>query len=309
MVGSTDSARYKLCEARIVARWPTFLSIRRDHLSQAARFGKAPEQVTEQILSALFTTVLDWRTSDINYQVSYADMLLTASAYRWVLVEAKRPGALAWHRQAVARALDQACRYADEQDVRTVAISDGKMFYAADRVHGGLRPRVFVDLESPLPPADLWWLSVFGIYNDRLDPEGAALQLLPIMIDDEGSPRAGAAGADELLDRKHNRPARCFAYVGNARDPRTWKLPYLLADGSVDRRRLTGAINAVLKSHRGERVLIPEAAIVDVLVRLGKAAKSVGRLDPTSSTTAGANPDCYELLRNALRQHGRLADI
>ena len=46
-------------------------------------------------------------------------------------------------RAAVHRALEQARRYADEQKVTCIAVSDGVMFYAANIEEGGLhRPHL-----------------------------------------------------------------------------------------------------------------------------------------------------------------------
>lgn len=69
-----------------------------------------------------------------------------------VFATVKRPGSLAWSRRAVECALDQAMRYASEQRVKAVAISDGLMLYAADVADGGLRDRIFVSLSESDPP-------------------------------------------------------------------------------------------------------------------------------------------------------------
>ncbi len=75
--------------------------------------------------------------SDFNNQVDRADIVLTDHGIKRLIVEVKRPGSLAWNRRAVEGALDQAARYASEQKVRSVAISDGVMLYAADTVFPG----------------------------------------------------------------------------------------------------------------------------------------------------------------------------
>ena len=48
--------------------------------------------------------------------------------------------------------------------------------------------------------------------------------------------------------------SRCFACVGNAADPHTWKLPHLDASGVVEERRIPKAIQAVLTNYRGVKV-------------------------------------------------------
>jgi hypothetical protein len=72
----------------------------------------------------LFTHVLDWAKGDVDYQVGHADMVLTQNLVKLLVIEAKCPGALAWHRKAVHSALEQVSRYADEQKIKRVAISD-----------------------------------------------------------------------------------------------------------------------------------------------------------------------------------------
>jgi hypothetical protein len=62
---------------------------------------------------------------------------------------------------------------------------------------------------------------------------------------------AGTLASDDLVDPKYRLPAVCFAYVGNAADPRTWHLPYLLADGTPDLATLPKAIQAILSNNRG----------------------------------------------------------
>ena len=128
--------------------WPGFRERRRLRLRERERYGHAAERATEEILEDLFTSVLDWSVGDLNHQVGYADLLLTRLGIKYLIVEAKRPGSLAWSRAAVERALEQASRYAHEQRVQTVAISDGYMLYAGDVAGGRLRDRTFIPLDG-----------------------------------------------------------------------------------------------------------------------------------------------------------------
>jgi len=123
------------------------------------------EKVAENILEDLFTRVLDWILADVNLQVGRADIVLSELGIKRLVLEVKRPGALAWHRPAVGAALEQALGYAASQKVGAVAVSDGRMLYAADVAHGGLRDRLYVNLDVSEPPLQLWWLSVHGIYR------------------------------------------------------------------------------------------------------------------------------------------------
>lgn len=295
-------ACYQRCRERLTAAWPGFLARRQERLAQQRRFGTAAEKVAENILEDLFTMVLDWRLAEVNNQVGYADMVLTRLGVKYLIVEVKRPGALAWNERSVDLALAQAHRYADEQRVRSVAVSDGIMLYGRDHVPGGHRDRLFVRLDQADPPADLWWLSSDGIYRGRQDPAGAALRLLPRAED--GLQLPDAAG-QAVLHPKYQLPARCFAYVGNAGDPKTWHLPYLRADGTPDLARLPKAIQAILSNYRGAHVSsVPEAAIPDVLVTLARTACRVGKLPVSGNASAQA----YVQLQEALEQLGRLAE-
>jgi hypothetical protein len=211
----------------------------------------------------------------------------------------KRPGALAWNRRAVEAALDQARRYADEQKVKCIGVSDGFMLYAADVEHGGLKDRLFASLMAEQPTEDLWWLSVHGIYRSRSDLDGAQLRTLP---ETAAQPLLDSGAASEsLLHPKYKIPAHCFAYIGDASDPATWKLPYRLADGSVDLKRLPKAIQCIISNYRGAKVeKIPERDIPEVLNRLARAASSVGKMPHQASPTATA----YRQLADVLEQLG-----
>ena len=162
---------------------------------------------------------------------------------------------------------------------------------------GGLHDRVFVSLESKEPHSDLWWLSEHGVYRPRIGSQDEPLTLLEsgsvtrVENIEEGS-------NPQLLHPKYCLPAQCFAYVGDANRPATWKLPFMLEDGSIDARRLPKAIQAILSNYRGAKVRsVPENAIPDVLRRLASAAEQLGRM-PHQGETA----EVYEMLAQALWQ-------
>jgi hypothetical protein len=230
--------------------------------------------------------------------------VLTQNFVKYAVLEVKHPGALAWHRHAVEAALAQARRYADEQRVSRIVVSDGVMLYAADIEHGVQKDRLFVSLARPEPPLALWWLSVHGVYRPRegdddrvlVEEQAPSETVQPAIVPVEG----------ELLHPKYKLPARCFGYVGNAADPRTWKLPHLEADGSIDEKRLPKAIQAVISNYRGTKVAgIPEPAIPHVLVRLAQAAACAGKLPGQGGHPAAV----YELLVEVLGQMNRLSEI
>lgn len=296
-------AAYRRCVERISASWHQFQARRLERLRERERFGHAAERATESIIEDLFTEVLDWSIGDVNHQVGYADILLSRLGVKYLIIEAKRPGKLAWNRRGVSEALDQACRYAAAQKVRSVAVSDGVMLYGADVSHGGLCDRVFCSLAHPSPPLALWWLSVDGIYRPPAELADAGLQFLPETT--VPVPRVDAECTEQLLHPKYKLPARCFAYAGDAVDPHTWHLPYLNADGSVDARRLPKAVQAILSNYRGAHLsTVPECDIPDVLVRLACAARSLGKLPDQTAEPAPA----YVRLAAALEQLDRLAE-
>lgn len=296
------SSHRRLCN-RIETSWPAFLEKRRLRLAQQQRNGSAPEKIAENIVEDLLTSVLDWSLSDVNNQVSYADMVLTRLGIKNLIIEVKRPGSLRWNMTSVNRALDQASRYADEQKVRSIAVSDGVLIYARDLIPGGYRDRVFARLDSTVPQTDLWWLSVDGIYRSREDYQATELQ--DFQSDSDSDAYILELQDSGPLHPKYKLPYWCFAFVEDRNNPRTWHLPFLLPDGNPDLARLPKAIQAILTNYRGARVsTIPEIAIPEVLVTLAKTAFKLGKI-PTNGSGSAAT---YVQLEMALEQLGRLEE-
>jgi hypothetical protein len=116
----------------------------------------------------------------------------------------------------------------------------------------------------------------------------------------------GSPTSAERLHPTYELPARCFAYIGDESDTKTWKLPYLLSDGRVDLKRLPAAIQAVVTGYRGKKISgIPDDRLPDVLVRLGRAAAQAGKM-PFQDPKAAA---VYRQLQTVLEQFGRLDEI
>ena len=89
--------------------------------------------------------------------------------------------------------------------------------------------------------------------------------------------------------------------MGDYGNPKTWKLPYLQADGTIDAKRLPKAVQAILSNYRGAKVSgIPEVAIRAVLTKLGTAALQAGHMPPKTSSPA----PIYCQLAEALEQLG-----
>jgi hypothetical protein len=299
--GYRQLASYRRCTARMETAWPTFAERRRHRLQQGL-FSAPVEKVAENIVEDLLTTVLDWSLDDVNLQIDRADVVLSDNGYKRLVLEVKRPGTLIWHRRAIQAALNQALRYASAQNVATVAVSDGNMLYAADVVlGGGMRDRALAALDTSLPPLDLWWLSVHGIYrschtltSDLLWP--AANTAIP----------ARATAMEGLRDHKYHLQSHCFGYVGDPGNVDTWKLPYLLETGAPDTKRLPKAIQSLFSNYRGAQVkTIPREAVPDVLVRLAIAAATLRKLPCQCTDPSPA----YVQAHHALEQFGRLADV
>lgn len=296
-----NQTKYIKFQERINNNWPLFLSKRNDFLVQKERYGNAPEKVTENILHILFTEVLDWNVGDINYQIEFADIEITKLGIKRIVIEAKRPGRISWNEFQIEKHINQALKYASTQKVSTIAISDGSKLYVLNVEGGSTTPRLFISLENEKPHPDLYYISVNGIDKKKnIDIRFKDNKKENLIKDIEKEIN------DALLNTQYKLPARCFAYIGDPNKPSTWKLPYLLEDGSVNVKRLPGAVQCVVTNFRGLQVkTIPEKDIPNVILKLAKATKSVGKLDPKNPKMA----DCYRQLYNAVVQLGYLDKV
>ena len=248
MTSSLDQlATYRRLNERLTVCWPAFVAKRRDRLVQADRLGHAAEKVAEGILEDLFTGPLDWSLADVNYQVDYADLLLTRLGIKHLLVEVKRPGALAWNRHAVDAALFQAAGYARKQKVSAIAVSDGHMLYAADVGEAGLHDRAFVALDTLAPHVDLWWISVDGIYRRREDLAGGPGLLPHPAVDLSLRARPGRGRAVRL----EVPPSRTLLRL------RRRSGPSLELASAVSARRRFSRPRSAAQGHRGHPVELP----------------------------------------------------
>jgi hypothetical protein len=283
-------ASARVCATRIREQWAAFQAARARHLAAVGGQQTPAEKVAENILCDLFTTVLDWTTEQVRLQEQRVDITLTRGGLRYLIVEVKRPGSFDG-RGSIRTALAQARGYATELRVDRVAVSDGCMLEAYDITADGLRPRTVAHLADPQPVEDLWWLSTRGIY--RTPPPRAVIDNADLVD-------------DIVLHPKYQLPARCFAHVGDPARPATWKLPYLLSDGTVDAKRLPKAIGAVIRDYRSQQVKgLTEDHTAQVLVRLATAAVRTGRMPHQNPTPA----EVYVALLDQLRQLGRTGDV
>lgn len=295
------------CKKRVVEHWPEFVARRSEWLRSAERFGRGPEKAAENIITDLFCEVLDWSRGDVNYQVGRSDFLLTHKGIKRLLVETKAPGHLT-NRRTFEQALEQARRYAVEQWVQSIGVSDGNHLYVVDLRSGGHKDRISARLDSPEPPPNLWFVSVHGIYRDCPPAQAPSFSLLP-SPEESPTEQAESDVGPVIIGRKvgrEMRPAECFAFVADIAKPTTWKLPYLLASGEPDPKRLPMAISAVLRNYRGRSVEgIPEAAVPQVLFRLGRAAWHLGRFPDQLPSC----PEVFRDLKEILLQLGLWEEI
>ncbi len=153
-----------------------------------------------------------------------------------------------------------------------------------------------------ISPGTLYALLIaFLLFVFPVNVEGAFGRLALASIGD-----LPASAPIELLHPKYKLPARCFAYVGDRVDTKTWKLPYLLSDGLPDLKRLPKAIQAVIGNYRGTNVTgIPERQLPDVLTKLGRAAVQAGKMPFQVKKTAAI----YKQLEATLDKLGRLEEV
>lgn len=288
-------ASFQKIKQRVKESWPLFQEKRKLRLKQIERDGGGSEKIAEGILEDLFTVVLDWNLSDINYQIQYADMLLTSNSIKQLIIEAKHPNHFSINiMNNIDRTLEQAMRYAQQQSVNKIAISDGTMLFAADIEYGALKERVYISLDGDFREElfELWWISLHGIYRKREN----YIPKLKRNFEETNIEQSN----DLYLHPKYKVSASCFAYVGDPNRSTSWKLPYLLQNGTPDPKRLPKAISAVTANYRGVKVKdIPEQAIIGVLKRLAEAAEKLGKMPQQNPKTT----DCYKQLAEVLEQY------
>ncbi len=298
-------ATQRKCLDRLRRYWPDFLRRRKSHIGEHG-VGKTSEVVARNIVQDLFTIPLDWPLEDLKSEfpckAGRADIVLTSLGIPQLIVETKAPQDLKWSQAHIEEALWQVRQYGDELRVKQLAVSDGYLLYAIDLVDDHFKGRVAISLEDPDPPDPLWWLSTMGIFKPQPNPV-ALPEFAPTSEVEDGPVEVGNTS---LLHPKYQRPAQCFAYVADATDPKTWKLPYRHSNGAPDMARLPKAIQAIVTDYRGVKVKgIPERSIPDVLVRLALAARTLGKLPYQRPET----PDAYQKLAEALAKCGRDADV
>ena len=267
--------------------WKAFLENRKCRLDQINRNKTASEKITENILEDLFTKVLDWSLSDWNNQINRCDLGLTKGKIKYLLIEAKFPNSFS-NKSNIGKAFFQVMRYAKEQRVKKVAISDGYRLFIANLCENYSSHQncleIFLDVEDF--PEELWLLSVHGIYRELPEKTKKDSDIIGFFSDQHS-----------LLHHKYKLPYQCFAYVEDLENTRSWKLPYLLINGEVDETRLPSAIRSIISNYRGEKVNIPEENIPAILKKLEIAARKLRKMPDQSFKTAKTYNHLAEIIK------------
>lgn len=297
---ATSLTAHHRFQKHLHSAWPGFLARRAERL-RGLESGHEGEAVTKHIIEDLFTHVLGFSQADLVQQSPGPSstprpcLIITRLGLNSMVLQALPPHTLSGFGASVRAVLSQSHRCVSAQVILALGVCDGFLLYAEEQAHGGRRPRVFVTLDSPTPPPDLFWLSTDGVWRRRDDlPQGwdpLASHIHHRPFDPE---------PEILLDPTHHLPFTCFAYVGDASKPRTWHLPYLHANGSIDNAGLLRAIQAVVSGSHDQGLsssLVPPASVPVVLLRLAHAANASHQW-PLHAASAPA----YRLLDQALRQ-------
>lgn len=246
---------------QLAAAWPRFLARRADWLRQGG-------EVAEGITRDLLRVVLFW--PDAAVAAAPGPGLLLGRPGARCYVALARPGAIAARRPGACPLVRRAAGCARVQGAAHSGACDGGIFYLEDSVGPTRRERVRVWLGQTLPPPELWWATPAGLPLRRLPPQGAFAW--------DQSPAASAAAPP--LHPQYGLPAGCFAYAGDGRNPRTWKLPFRHRDGRPDPRRLAAAVAQVTGGRQPHPLGVPELEMGLVIRRLAQAARELGLMPP-----------------------------
>ena len=102
-------ARKKKLLERAQNNWAEFQSKRKQYLAQMHLRDGGSEKITENILVDLFTLVLDWPLSNVDYQSGWCDIVLVDTGIKHLLIEAKYSGKFS-SSKAMEQALSQVSR-------------------------------------------------------------------------------------------------------------------------------------------------------------------------------------------------------
>ncbi len=286
--------------ARIVEAWPGFRE-RRRRMLDARNCGRVlHERDMEELFRSIAEGPLGYGIENLGAQQDYADYALIDRGLKLAIVEVKALGLLNGGSEPnLVPVLLQAARYAHRHRTPYLMAFDGEIL-ALGRLDEGnsIHCNLIVELDRDEPPEPLFYFTQYGLFH------GSASVLFSTSF---------APSLDDALCKTHHSiplPYSCFAYVGDLRNKKTWKMPYRNADGSADTKRLGHAVNYLLSpgGYRGQKAeedAVPVAATTLVALRLARAYKELDQWKkPAVLFKPGNKPSPQELLWTYLYQQG-----
>lgn len=195
--------------------------------------------------------------------------MLVYQGIKLAVIETKDWGAFG-NDAVLMSALRQAANYADRHKAKYLFVFDAESLLLAERDSEKIHVKVTVRVDVQEPGEEIFYFTRYG------------LSKLP--QNTEWDIEHGTEATDPKLFKTHHGvklPYISFAYIGDLRDKKTWKLPYLLEDGkSVDTGRIDKAVSYLFSAggYRGvqSKGAIPEASLPDVSKKLAKAYRQLG---------------------------------
>lgn len=227
------------------------------------------ESDVRSVLERLLTDVLGYEPDQIDRETDFADFVLVYQGIKLAVIETKDWGAFN-NEVVLTSALRQAANYADRHKAKYLFVFDAESMLLAERDSEKIRVKVTVRVDVEDPAEEIFHFTHYG------------LSKLP--HNTEWEIDHGIEMTDPKLFKTHHGvklPYTSFAYIGDLRDKKTWKLPYLLEDGkSVDTGRIDKAVSYLFSAggYRGvqSKGTIPEASLTDVSKKLAKAYRQLG---------------------------------
>lgn len=254
---------------QISEAWTRFCSYRAATESHLQRGRSLNESDVRSVLERLLTDVLGYEPDQIDREADFADFLLVYQGIKLAVVETKDWGAFR-NDDVLVSALRQAANYADRHKARYIFTFDANTLVIAERNADKIFVKATVSVDSEEPAEEIFYFTHYG------------LSKLPKTT--KWSIEHSTQTTDPKLFKTHHGvklPYNSFAYIGDLRDKKTWKLPYLLEDGhSVDTGRIDKAVSYLFSpgGYRGvqSKGKIPEASLPDVAKKLAKAYSQLG---------------------------------
>ncbi len=255
--------------------WIKFQQYREGTKSHAVRGRSLNESDVRAVLERLLTDVLGYEPEQIDREPDFADFLILYRGMKLIVIETKDWGVFD-NEKALENALKQAANYADRHKVKRIFVFDGEKVIQALRSELSIKVVANANISGEPPFNDLFYFTQYGLEKT---PQTATLTI-----------NYSGESTEEIPYKTHHGirlPYTCFAYIGDLRDKKTWKMPYRNEDGSVDTGRIDKAVNFLLKKsgYRGITATnesVPETAQPDVARKLAIAYQELGQWEPHS---------------------------